>query len=43
MRAVIIDDEQNNIDNLLVLLEQHCPLINVMDTACNADEGKELG
>jgi hypothetical protein len=23
--AVIIDDEQNNIDNLEILLEQYCP------------------
>lgn len=37
--AVIIDDEQNNIDNLSILLEQYCPQVKVQATATHADEG----
>jgi len=42
IRAVIIDDEQNNLDNLSRLLEKHCPDIVVAATALTADEGREI-
>jgi two-component system LytT family response regulator len=42
IRAVIIDDEQNNLDNLCRLLEKHCPDIAVTATALTADEGREI-
>ena len=37
--CVIIDDEQNNILNLQMLLQKHCPDISVLATAMSADEG----
>lgn len=40
IRAVIIDDEQNNIDNLRVLLAKHCADVIIIASALNADEGK---
>lgn len=42
IRAVIIDDEANNIDNLKALLLRHCPQVSVKDFACNADTGIEV-
>jgi two-component system LytT family response regulator len=42
IRAVIIDDEQNNLDNLCRLLEKHCPEITVAATALTADEGRAI-
>jgi two-component system LytT family response regulator len=41
-KAVIIDDEQNNIDNLYALLQVHCPHIIIAATAINAIEGKNI-
>ena len=40
--AIIIDDEQHNIDNLFTLLQRHCPQLNVIGTATNATEAEEL-
>jgi len=40
LKAVLIDDEKNNIDNLGRLLKKHCPEVEVLATAKNADEGK---
>ena len=40
--AVIIDDEQNNIDNLEILLRQHCPQITIVATAMNANDGASI-
>src|SRR5687768_3010479 len=40
--AIIIDDEQNNIDNLVSLLKKHCPDVTVVGSALSADEGKAL-
>ena len=40
--AVIIDDEQNNIDNLTILLGKHCNQIAVIGTALNANEGERV-
>lgn len=40
--AVIIDDEQNNIDNLQLLLAKHCSQVKVIGHALNAIEGETL-
>jgi len=40
--AVIIDDEQNNIDNLYELLNEYCPEVSIIATACSAEEGLQL-
>lgn len=40
--AVIIDDEQNNIDNLKSLLQKHCDEVEVSGTAINAKEGRRI-
>ena len=40
--AVIIDDENNNVDNLRTLLNRHCPEVAVVGTASSAEEGKTL-
>jgi two-component system, LytTR family, response regulator len=39
-KAVIIDDEIHNVENLTQLLTTYCPQISVCDTAMNADDGK---
>lgn len=38
INTIIVDDEQHNIDNLVNLLQKHCPLVNVVATAMGADE-----
>ncbi len=40
--AVIIDDEQNNIDNLAILLRQYCPQLEIIGDATNATDGEKL-
>lgn len=40
--AVIIDDEQNNIDNLAALLFRYCPEVDVQASANNAEEGEAI-
>ena len=42
MKAILIDDETNNLDNLQALLRTYCPQVAVCATACNAEEGKAL-
>ena len=42
IKAVIIDDEQNNIDNLQILLQQYCLQVTVVAFALNAVEGKKI-
>lgn len=42
MKALIIDDELNNVNNLVALLQQYCPSVDVIGTALNADEGKKI-
>jgi two-component system LytT family response regulator len=42
MNAVIIDDEQNNIDNLKTLVEKNCPAVNIVSTALHADDGRKI-
>ncbi|MCH5715804.1 LytR/AlgR family response regulator transcription factor [Niabella hibiscisoli] len=38
MNAIIVDDEPHNIENLQILLERHCPDINIVATADHIDE-----
>src|ERR1700753_2021694 len=40
MRAVLIDDEKNNIDNLRELLQAWCPQVIIAGMGANAAEGK---
>jgi two-component system LytT family response regulator len=40
--AVIIDDEPNNLDNLEILLKQHCPQVEITGRAMNATEGEKI-
>lgn len=42
IRAVIIDDEKNNIANLQGLLKKHCPDVLIEATALQADAGKDI-
>jgi len=42
MKAVLIDDEKHNIDNLRELLSTYCPQVGIIGTAANADDGKTL-
>jgi len=42
IRAVIIDDEKNNIDNIVRLLKQHGLPVDVVGTATNADDGVNI-
>jgi len=41
IRALLIDDEQHNLDNLGALLRAYCPEVDVVGTALNATGGKE--
>ena len=42
MKAILIDDEKHNIDNLRELLNAYCPQVEIAGTASNAHEGKRL-
>jgi two-component system, LytTR family, response regulator len=42
MTAILIDDELNNLANLSLLLAQYCPEVEILGTAMDAAEGKEL-
>lgn len=42
INAVLVDDEQNNIDNLKFLLTKHCFEVNVIGWALNAAEGEKI-
>jgi two-component system LytT family response regulator len=42
MTAILIDDEENNLDNLRRLLNQYCPEVRVIGTAMDAAAGKRL-
>lgn len=42
MRAIIIDDEPNNIDNLTNLLQKYCPQVAIEASAFDAEAGKKL-
>lgn len=41
IKAVIVDDEQNNVDNLRRLLQKHCAEVEVIGEALNAEAAKE--
>lgn len=42
IRAVIVDDEQHNIDNLFNLLQRHCPQVEVVGAATGAEDAAAL-
>lgn len=42
MRAIIIDDEWNNISNLQRIIQEHCPVVEIVATAGNATTAKEI-
>lgn len=42
IKAVIIDDEQNNVDNLRFLLMKHCENVQVVAAANNAESGEQI-
>lgn len=42
IKAVLIDDELHNLENLRELLGRYCPQIVVCATALNADDGKTI-
>lgn len=42
LRAVLIDDERNGLDNLQQLLQTYCPVVTVLATALNADDGRQI-
>lgn len=39
--TILIDDEQNNLDNLTILLQKYCPVIEVVAAVRNAKEARE--
>lgn len=41
LKTVLIDDEKNNLDNLFALLQQHCPVVEVVAAAGSAEEGRD--
>jgi two-component system, LytTR family, response regulator len=42
MKALLVDDEQPNLDNLQALLKAYCPQVDVCGTALNAQAAKSL-
>lgn len=42
IRAAIIDDEKNNVENLTLLLQKYCPEINIIASADNALSGIDM-
>src|SRR5690554_121191 len=38
MKAVLIDDEISNLENLRILLEKHCPQVTIIATAQNVSD-----
>jgi two-component system, LytTR family, response regulator len=42
IRAIVIDDEINNLKNLRQILHKHCQELTVVGTALNADEGIKI-
>ncbi len=41
-KAILVDDEQPNLDNLRTLLNTYCPRVEVCGTALNAENAKTL-
>ena len=42
IKAVLIDDEKHNLDNLTEMLSSYCPQLEIVGRALNADEGKMM-
>lgn len=42
MRAILIDDEQSNIENLQYLLEKHCPQVEILASSTRVEQGINL-
>jgi len=42
VKAVIIDDERKNVDNILALLSTYCPQVEVAGTALDAPSGRQM-
>jgi two-component system LytT family response regulator len=42
LRAIIIDDEFNARENLKIIIQEHCPEINIIGLADSAKEAREL-
>jgi two-component system LytT family response regulator len=42
LRAVIVDDESNNVGNLSILLGKYCPEVEIAGQALNADDARKL-
>ena len=38
MKAILIDDESSNLENLRTLLERHCPQVTILATAQNVSD-----
>lgn len=41
IKAIIIDDNKMHISSLMILLQRHCPQVEIVDTSRSAAEGKE--
>lgn len=42
MRAILIDDEISNLENLRTLLEKHCPQVDILATAQNVTDAVDV-
>jgi two-component system LytT family response regulator len=42
LKAVVIDDEENNVENLSILLQKNCPQVTVVASARNAIDGEKI-
>ena len=42
MKAILIDDEISNLENLRTLLEKHCPQVSIMATAQNITDAVDI-
>ena len=42
MKAIVIDDEQSNIDNIIALLNKYCPRVKILGTATDILEAEQL-
>jgi len=42
MKALIIDDEQSNIENIKTLIKLYCPRVNLVDSATSVESATEL-
>jgi two-component system LytT family response regulator len=40
--AILIDDEQHNLDNMQALLGAYCPQVTIVGTALNVEDGQRL-